>query len=734
MDTQVSTVPSHFTPLLVPVVSKIPTLCLNMIVKNESKIIERLLTSVAPWIDSYCICDTGSTDNTIELIRSFFDARSIPGKIFVEPFRDFGYNRTVALQACYGLDKADYILLLDADMQLQVNPKLTKSDIMFAIQPADIIHLVQGNDNIKYNNVRIVRNMNLSYWGVTHEYLEAPDNAKHILIDKPTMFIYDIGDGGSKSDKFERDVRLLLQGLIDRPNNARYTFYLANSYRDANYIDKAIEYYRKRITIGGWIEEVWSSHFNIGLCYRAKQDMPNAIYAWMEAYQAFPERVENLHEIIRFYRETQQYKLAYPFYVLAKNELNQRRNKTYLFMQSSIYEYRIDYEMTVLGYYCNTDGYDLPRLCMQVFNHPKLEPSSLRQNVLSNYKFYAPVLKKAHSTNTVHEPLLAILRSIGDETLGILKSEVENGGTFVTSTPCVVRLSKTSYAVSIRCHNYSIDDKGNYVQQSTIHSTNRLVLVDQEQSSWKVRSSAWTQHDTRYDWFYVGTEDIRIRPSQTSDQSCQIKYNGNRILKSDDGTGNRVVVEVGMVDATTGASSPPFHLHMDGQRPIEKNWVFVEPIAQEKEQMIYGWHPLTIGQVQGYSFTKTHEIATPPIFSQVRGSTNGQLVGKDELWFLCHLVSYEDRRYYYHMAVVLDRTTLALKKYTTPWTLEGAKVEYTLGFVYQEETDTLLIGYSVMDRTTEYIVVPKTALDEKMIEMDNSTEPTMKFITGTIIY
>ena len=42
-------------------------ICLNMIVKNESAILRRLLESVLPLIDSYCICDTGSTDDTIEI-------------------------------------------------------------------------------------------------------------------------------------------------------------------------------------------------------------------------------------------------------------------------------------------------------------------------------------------------------------------------------------------------------------------------------------------------------------------------------------------------------------------------------------------------------------------------------------------------------------------------------------------------------------------------------------------
>jgi glycosyltransferase involved in cell wall biosynthesis len=42
-----------------------PTICINMIVKNESKIITRMLDTVLPIIDAYCICDTGSTDNTV---------------------------------------------------------------------------------------------------------------------------------------------------------------------------------------------------------------------------------------------------------------------------------------------------------------------------------------------------------------------------------------------------------------------------------------------------------------------------------------------------------------------------------------------------------------------------------------------------------------------------------------------------------------------------------------------
>ena len=122
-----------------------PTLCLNMIVKNEGKIIERLLASVLPIIDSYCICDTGSTDNTVELIKSYFESKNIPGKIVQEPFKNFCHNRNFALISCLGM--SDYILLLDADMILEIinfDKKILKD--------YDYIYLLQGNNDFYYKN------------------------------------------------------------------------------------------------------------------------------------------------------------------------------------------------------------------------------------------------------------------------------------------------------------------------------------------------------------------------------------------------------------------------------------------------------------------------------------------------------------------------------------------------------------------------------------------------------
>ena len=220
-----------------------PTLCLNMIVKNESKIITRLFDSVSDIIDSYCICDTGSTDNTVSLITEYFDKKGIPGKVVVEPFKNFCHNRNVALQACLGM--SDYVLLLDADMILE-----TKNFKKEALINAKSFHILQGNDLFYYQNMRIFQNNGLyKYVGVTHEYIDTPPGNTTGGFKKDELFIRDIGDGGSKGDKFERDIRLLLDGIKEEPNNVRYYFYLANSYHDSGRFAEAINVYKKRIQL-----------------------------------------------------------------------------------------------------------------------------------------------------------------------------------------------------------------------------------------------------------------------------------------------------------------------------------------------------------------------------------------------------------------------------------------------------------------------------------------------------
>jgi glycosyltransferase involved in cell wall biosynthesis len=81
-----------------------------MIVKNESHVVISTLENICSKIsfDYWVICDTGSTDNTINLIKDFFKLRDIKGELHEDEWIDFGTNRTLALNKAY--NKTDYLL------------------------------------------------------------------------------------------------------------------------------------------------------------------------------------------------------------------------------------------------------------------------------------------------------------------------------------------------------------------------------------------------------------------------------------------------------------------------------------------------------------------------------------------------------------------------------------------------------------------------------------------------
>ena len=668
----------------------LPKLCLNMIVKNESRVILRLLNSVVPIIDTYCICDTGSTDNTIELIETFFKERNIEGKIVQEPFIDFGYNRSFALQECLNMPEVDYILLMDADMiltgALLSTPEIFKKGLL-----DDVYLLFQGNERFFYKNARIVRNKGYSYWGVTHEYLKSPPGTSYNTVDKSVLFIEDIGDGGAKSDKWERDIRLLKKGLEQELDNERYTFYLANTYRDSGDNKLAIEYYKKRIEIGGWIEEVWQSYYSIGKCYQSMNDIPNALYYWLEGFQAYPKRIENLYKIVQYYRNEGKNKLAYQYYTIAKNVLEKYGvSNDYLFLEKDIYEYKLDYEFSIIGYYENPDQISMKNLCMKLLACPMIE-DGISRNVLSNYKFY--VEKAVNFKKTMNSQLLNVLSTVAN-------SIYMNGTEFTTSTPSLCILNN-QLIINTRFVNYRIDDQGNYINREKIISKNVISIIDL--NNYTITSEFELKYDTSLDNVYVGIEDIRL-----FSKNGLIYYNANR------GLGQSVLkIEYGIIDLTEKTTvNSKILTFSDSKNPIEKNWVLFESNNQLK--CVYHWSPLVIGDIKNENeFIKTHQQTNlPSLFKYLRGSTNGQIID-DEIWFLCHLVSYESRRHYYHIMVVLDKTTFTVKKYTPIFKFGEEPVEYTLGFV--EMGTDLLIGYSVLDKDTKYMILAKEWFKSKFI-------------------
>ena len=482
---------------------------------------------------------------------------------------------------------------------------------------------------------------------------------------------------------------------------------MANSYRDAGQHQNAIDTYKKRIEIGGWFDEVWHSYYSIGKCYKSLGDMGNAVHWWLEAYNFYPSRIENLFEVVHHYRCNGKNNLAYGFYVMADNERKRNNCTDYLFLKKDIYDYKLDYELSIIGYYCNYLNYDLMKCCMKVLNYPHLE-DGVAKNVLSNYKFYSKQLKEFRTNTNDDDNNIALLKNIGNSIESIKHSVAYED--FVSSTPTMCFNNNGELIVNVRFVDYKINANGGYENKGTISTKNVVAVINIENDEWSLTKEFEMDYSRDLDNLYVGLEDVRLFSMETEQT---VYFNANRGLSY-----HNIVIEHGVIDIDTQKTNSGLVRKKD-QCEVEKNWVLFEDAAH-CQKMIYNWHPLVIGDVQNkinqnMTFQQSHKIETPVFFKHLRGSTNGVVIG-DEVWFIAHTVSYEDRRYYYHCFLVLDAATYNVKKYTPYFTFEKAKVEYTLGFVYFDESDEFMIGYSVMDSKTEYLTIDKKTIDDMMID------------------
>ena len=233
-----------------PKIKKETTICLMMIVKNESKVIERCLSSVKDIIDYWVISDTGSTDGTQDIIKNFFEKQNIKGELHENSWRDFAYNRSIVCKLAQ--DKADYLITLDAD-------EIFKYDDDFKISKltCDAYYIMTRNGPIEYTRMQLVSNrLKWYYKDILHEYIHSDTKIESIDLLRG-IYNHPSPDGARSADpnKYRKDALVLERGLLDEPDNIRYRFYLAQSYRDCNDYDNAIKNYKIRADAYGFDEE-----------------------------------------------------------------------------------------------------------------------------------------------------------------------------------------------------------------------------------------------------------------------------------------------------------------------------------------------------------------------------------------------------------------------------------------------------------------------------------------------
>ncbi|MBD0741086.1 glycosyl transferase family 2 [Streptomyces sp. CBMA152] len=360
-----------------------PSICLCMIVKNEARVIERCLASVRDLIDTWVISDTGSTDGTQDLIRAALDG--VPGELHEEPWVDFGHNRSLNIAHARG--RADYLLLLDADLVIRQDAPLLELT-------ADA-YMLRHEGTTSYRIKRLVRaDLDWRYEGVTHEYLTCDGSSGQQHLDALT--IQDFADGGSRHDKFERDARLLGAELERDPDNARTVFYLAQTMRDMGRTEEAIALYQRRADMGGWAEEVYCAQLQVGVLRAESDDWPGAMDALVRAWEARPQRLEACYELTSRLRTRGHHQSAHAFAVAG---LDRAAPDDILFTQPWVYRWGLLFEFSITAYWTGDYAGSL-RACDRLLALPDL-PENYRRQTEANRQFAVAAEKTRANTAPV---------------------------------------------------------------------------------------------------------------------------------------------------------------------------------------------------------------------------------------------------------------------------------------------------------------------------------------------
>jgi glycosyltransferase involved in cell wall biosynthesis len=350
---------------------------LSMIVKDESHIVHEVLQSSLPFIDTFCILDTGSTDNTVQIIRDFYASKGIPGEVHEGDWKGFGKSRSEALALCTG--KMDYILMIDADDLIEGPPNVKEFLLkaLYTTNPnAANIHIRRGT--LEYERTQLFKaGDGWRYEGVLHEY-PTNDKTGNVHVRLPKEIWMSGRTIGARSmlpgNKYQRDAETILKALDDEPTNTRYMFYLAQSYRDAGMKDEAVTWYTKRFEIGGWFEEQYISALNLTRLLESKE------WAW-KAHEICPQRSESLVSYMSFCRARGKWSrelLSMALYasIIPKPE------GSFLFLEADNYDWKVWDELSIIASY--TKSFDIAKTAymrlLKDNKHPPEQDARIRNN------------------------------------------------------------------------------------------------------------------------------------------------------------------------------------------------------------------------------------------------------------------------------------------------------------------------------------------------------------------
>jgi glycosyltransferase involved in cell wall biosynthesis len=276
------------------------TISLCMIVKNEASCLMRCLMSVSKYVDEIIVVDTGSTDSTIEIAKSY------GARIYHHPWEnDFSKHRNQSLSYATG----DWIFQLDADEELfPEDGSLLRAII--GEGKADYYHCQfhdikkDGSVHGTFYLIRLFRNrMGMGYVRKVHNQLQACGVGANSQI-RIRHYGYDLTPEQMEA-KHIRTITLLQEALASNPEDVYSIYQMSASYSMHREFGKAVEYgemalalmRRKKLKAGFFLTVFYS----VAQGYNSLGRVDDAERICLEALAVFPMHMDMCHLLAAIY-------------------------------------------------------------------------------------------------------------------------------------------------------------------------------------------------------------------------------------------------------------------------------------------------------------------------------------------------------------------------------------------------------------------------------------------------
>lgn len=331
------------------------------IVKDEAPRLPAMLRSAYPHLASWTIADTGSTDGTPLVVED--ELAGIPGRLYRDPWVNFGANRSLVLGRARGT--ADWLLCLDADMTVSI-------DAAFEPDPEVDAYMIDMGDPDMGCRLPLLLRGDLPWEsrGVVHEYTCMTDGSIGRRV--PTDAVRVTYEDRSSPEKTAWHISLLRQHLAEHPDDPRTTFYLAQALRFAG-DPEAWGLYMRRANMGGYEEERWYAQYRAACLTGTPESL-------LAAWEARPQRLEPLHDALRILNGRGLHHAAYRLASLPCEPCTDE-----LFVHRAPWEWGIAFERSVAAWWVG-EREEARRLNAELLANPHL-PAEYRASVIANAAF-----------------------------------------------------------------------------------------------------------------------------------------------------------------------------------------------------------------------------------------------------------------------------------------------------------------------------------------------------------